>query len=137
MRLQLSIQTPDGIFKDEETEELILPTRTGQVGILINHIPLITALDIGPILFRQKTGWTSLALIGGVALVEDNQVTIIVNDAILPTLVDINEAEKNLKEATDYLTQVNGVKFRSKEKIKATFSFKRARARYQIVTWKK
>lgn len=133
MRLQVVILTPDRIFKNEEAEELVLPTSTGQIGVLMGHAPLITALDIGPILFRQKTGWVALALMGGFALVQENQVTILVNEVVTSSSVDIKEAETTLKESIDRLQQVGG----RKEKVEATFSFKRARARYQIVTWKK
>lgn len=47
MNLQVCIMTPDKIFWDEEVEEIILPTNTGQMGVLTKHAPLITALDIG------------------------------------------------------------------------------------------
>jgi F-type H+-transporting ATPase subunit epsilon len=133
MRLQVVILTPDRIFKNEEAEELVLPTSTGQIGVLIGHAPLITALDIGPILLRQRAGWVALALIGGFALVQENQVTILVNEVVISSSVDIKEAEQTLKESMERLQQVEG----RKEKVEATFSFKRARARYQIVTWKK
>lgn len=133
MRLQVSILTPDRIFRDKEVEELILPTSTGQVGILNGHAPLLTALDIGPIILRQKTDWTALALIGGFALVQNNQVTILVNEAVSASSVDKREAENDLNRATARLARVTS----EKEKVEATFSFKRSRTRYQIVQWKK
>merc|ERR1712118_545227 len=109
------ILTPDRIFKNEEAEELVLPTSTGQIGVLMGHAPLITALDIGPILFRQKTGWVALALMGGFALVQENQVTILVNEVVTSSSVDIKEAETTLKESIDRLQQVRG----RKEKVEA------------------
>jgi ATP synthase F1 epsilon subunit len=129
MRIQVCILTPDCIFRNEEVDELILPTSTGQIGVLPDHAPLITALDIGPILFRRQSTWNALALIGGFSLVQDNQVTILVNEAVSVSSVDENEAEKMLEEATNRLSQVSG----EKEKVEAAFAFKRARARYQIV----
>jgi F-type H+-transporting ATPase subunit epsilon len=133
MRLQVCILTPDCIFRDKEVEELILPTSTGQVGILNGHAPLLASLDIGPIILRQKANWRALALIGGFALVQDNQVTILVNEAVAASSVEKGEAENELERATARLVGVTS----EKEKVEATFSFKRARARYQIVQWKK
>jgi len=133
MRLQVSLLTPDRIFRNEEADELILPTSTGQMGVLNGHAPLITALDIGPMMLRQEANWTALALIGGFALVQENQVTILVNEAVAASSVERNEAETALEEATAQLNQVAG----EKAKVEATFAFKRARARYQIVQWKK
>jgi F-type H+-transporting ATPase subunit epsilon len=128
MGIQVCILTPDCIFRNEEVDELILPTSTGQIGVLPNHAPLISALDIGPILFRRQSTWDALALIGGFSLVQENQVTILVNEAVSASSVDETEAEKILEEATNRLNQVS----REKEKVEATFSFKRARVRYQV-----
>ena len=82
MSLQVQIMTPDRIFLKEEAEEIILPTNTGQIGILKNHAPIITALDIGVMLMRSKNEWIPLALMGGFALVKQNQVTVLVNEAL-------------------------------------------------------
>jgi F0F1-type ATP synthase epsilon subunit len=43
MNLQVCIMTPDEIF-NEQAVEIILPTNTGQMGVLTNHAPIITAL---------------------------------------------------------------------------------------------
>ena len=54
MTMKVCIMAPDRVFLDGEAEELILPTNTGQIGILQNHTPLITGLDIGVLLVREK-----------------------------------------------------------------------------------
>ena len=129
MTLQVSILTPDRIFWNEAAEELILPTSTGQMGVLSGHAPLITALDIGARMVRTSAGWNAVALRGGFALVQGNIVTILVNEAVAAANVNAQEAEKALEEATARLNQATG----EKEKVEATFGYKRARARYQIV----
>jgi len=133
MRLQMCILTPDRIFRSEEAEEIILPTSTGQIGVLNGHAPLITALDIGPIIFSKKSNWTAFALIGGFALVQENQVDILVNEAVAASSLEKATAEKSLADAIDLLSQAVG----EKAKVEASFAFKRARARYQVVQWKK
>jgi ATP synthase F1 epsilon subunit len=129
MSLQVCIMTPARVFWNEEAEELILPTNTGQMGVLSNHAPLITALDIGAMMVRTKQEWRAVALMGGFALVKNNQVTILVNEAEASSTIDPREAEKAFEEAKTRLEQAQG----EKEKVEATFTFKRARARYQIV----
>lgn len=129
MTLQVSILTPDRIFWNEEAEELILPTSTGQRGVLSGHAPLITALDIGARMVRTKAGWNSVALMGGFALVQGNRLTILVNEAVAASAVNADEAQRTLEEATSRLSQATG----EKEKVEATFAYKRARARFQIV----
>jgi ATP synthase F1 epsilon subunit len=133
MRIQVCILTPDCVFQKEEIDELILPTSTGQIGILRNHAALITAIDIGLIISRNQLNWKTLALMGGFALVQDNQVTILVNEAVTASSVKEEEVTKTLDEASNQLSQVT----EEKRKVEAIFAYKRARVRYQIVQWKK
>lgn len=129
MSLQVRIMTPDKIFLNEQAEEIILPTNTGQMGILTNHAPIITALDIGVMLIRSKNEWTPIALMGGFALVKQNQVTVLVNEAESAETIDPNEAEKAFLTAKEKLETAEG----QKQKVEANFSFKRERARYQVI----
>jgi len=129
MTLQVCIMTPDRIFWNDQAEEIILPTNTGQMGVLTNHAPLITALDIGVTLIRSKNEWIPVALMGGFALVKQNQVTILVNEAESSKTIQLEQAENAFQEAKLRLEQAQG----EKQRVEATFSFKRARARYQVV----
>jgi ATP synthase F1 epsilon subunit len=129
MTLQVCIMTPDRIFLNDQAEEIILPTNTGQMGVLSNHAPLITALDIGVTLIRSKTDWNPVALMGGFALVKDKQITILVNEADSATEIKSDEAESAFEAAKLKLEQAVD----EKQRVEATFQFKRARARYQVV----
>ena len=129
MALQVCVITPDQVFLSQEAEEVILPTNTGLMGVLTNHAPLITALEIGVMLIRVKKDWKPFALMGGFALVKQNQITVLVNEAESEASIDRTEAEQSftitkqkLEEATD-----------QKQKVEANFAFKRARARFQVV----
>ena|SRR6476646_3675148 len=129
MSLQVCIMTPDRIFWNDQAEEIILPTNTGQMGVLSNHAPLITALDIGVMLIRTKKNWISLALMGGFALVKQNQITVLVNEAESSETIEAEQAENAFNESKTQLDQADG----QKQKVEANFVFKRARARYQVV----
>nr|YP_010506656.1 CF1 epsilon subunit of ATP synthase [Tetraselmis suecica]ABB04096.1 ATP synthase CF1 epsilon chain [Tetraselmis suecica]UXF58519.1 CF1 epsilon subunit of ATP synthase [Tetraselmis suecica] len=129
MSLQICIMTPDQIFFNEPADEIILPTNTGQMGVLANHAPLISALDIGVMLIRTQNNWQSLALMGGFALIQQNQVTILVNEAESAKSISKDEAELAFNEAKLKFEKAEG----QKQKVEANFAFKRARARYQLV----
>ena len=129
MTLQVCIMTPDRIFWSDQADEIILPTNTGQMGVLTNHAPLITALDIGVTLIRSKMEWIPVALMGGFALVKQNQVTILVNEAESAKTIESEQAETAFQEAKTRLEAADG----EKQRVEATFQFKRARARYQVV----
>jgi ATP synthase F1 epsilon subunit len=117
MSLQVCIMAPDRIFWNEEATELILPTNTGQMGVLKNHTPLITGLDVGVMLVRTGTEWVSMALMGGFALVKENNVTILVNEAELGSAINAEEAEAQYLEAKATLEKAET----KKKKLKQTF----------------
>ena len=129
MSLQICIMTPVQTFFNEPADEIILPTNTGQMGVLTNHAPLITALDIGVTLIRSNADWIPVALMGGFALVKQNQVTILANEAQYSVNIDADEAQAAFETAKANLETAQGVK----EKVEANFAYKRAKARYQVV----
>nr|WEM32114.1 ATP synthase CF1 subunit epsilon [Ostreobium sp. TRHA14-720] len=129
MNLQIRVVTPDQVFLDKEVDEIILPTNTGLMGVLKNHAPLITAIEVGVMLFRIKKEWTSIALMGGFAFVKQNRITVLVNEAESEVTIDPTEAEKDFNLAKQQLEEAQG----QKQKVEANFSFKRARARYQVI----
>nr|AXH37901.1 ATP synthase CF1 epsilon subunit [Chlamydomonas sp. ICE-L] len=129
MSLQISILTPERPFWNGEAEEIILPTETGEMGVLKNHAPIVTGLDVGAMLIRTKQEWNSYAIMGGFALVKQNQVTILANEAQYSVNIDAEEAKTAFETAKDNLEKAEGVK----EKVEANFAYKRAKARYQVV----
>ena len=100
------------------------------MGVLTNHAPIITALDIGIMSIRTQKDWTSVALMGGFALVKQNQVTVLVNSAESKETINSAEAEQAFLDAKEQLEKA----LNQKEKVEANFSFKRARARYQLIS---
>ena len=127
--MQVCIMTPDRIFWNQQAEEIILPTNTGQMGVLKNHAPLMTALDIGVMLIRTKMEWTSVALLGGFALIKQNKVTVLGQSGRNPNTIDPEQAEKTYQEAQRQWVDATG----AKQKVEANFALKRARARLQLV----
>nr|YP_010760204.1 ATP synthase CF1 epsilon subunit [Cuscuta haughtii]WEY30198.1 ATP synthase CF1 epsilon subunit [Cuscuta haughtii] len=79
--LKLCVLTPNQIVWDSEVKQIILFTNSGQIGILPNHIPIATVLDIGILRLNFNGQWFSIALMGGVARIANNTITILVNDA--------------------------------------------------------
>jgi ATP synthase F1 epsilon subunit len=129
MSLQISILTPERPFWNGQADEIILPTETGEMGVLKNHAPLITGLDVGAINIRSKDEWNSYAIMGGFALIKQNQVTILANEAESSENIDPEEAKTSFETAKANLEKAEGVK----EKVEANFAYKRSKARFQTV----
>ncbi|MEC9029047.1 MAG: ATP synthase F1 subunit epsilon [Cyanobacteriota bacterium] len=130
MSLTLRVLAPDQSVFDGTAEEVILPSTTGLIGILPGHISLVTALDIGVMRVRTNGAWNSIALMGGFAEVEADDVTVLVNGAELGKSIDATTAEAELEQAKAKVNQMEGQE-PSTEKIKAQQNFNRARARVQ------
>jgi F-type H+-transporting ATPase subunit epsilon len=126
MSLHVNIIAPDRNVWDSNAEEVILPSSTGQLGILKGHAPLLTALDIGVMRVRIDKDWIPVVLMGGFAEVENDELTILVNGAE-GSKIDKDEAQKNLELMTVRFNEAQT----SKEKIEATQNLRKARARVQ------
>jgi F-type H+-transporting ATPase subunit epsilon len=127
MSLHVNIIAPDRNVWDSNAEEVILPSSTGQLGILKGHAPLLTALDIGVMRVRVDKEWIPVVLMGGFAEVENDELTILVNGAEEGSKIDKDEAQRNLELMTVRFNEAQT----SKEKIEATQNLRKARARVQ------
>nr|YP_009968310.1 ATP synthase CF1 epsilon subunit [Cyanidiococcus yangmingshanensis]QMX77411.1 ATP synthase CF1 epsilon subunit [Cyanidiococcus yangmingshanensis]UNJ16026.1 ATP synthase CF1 epsilon subunit [Cyanidioschyzonaceae sp. 3]WDB00483.1 ATP synthase CF1 epsilon subunit [Cyanidiococcus yangmingshanensis] len=103
--MKIKVITPDRYVWDREFDEVILPSSTGQLGILPNHAPLLTALDIGVMRARTAQGWVALVLFGGFAEVLNNQITILVNGAQEVHEIHLQQAQEEELKALQQLEQ--------------------------------
>ena len=129
MSLNVRVITPDKVVWDAMADELILPSSTGQIGVLTDHAPLLTALDIGVMRLKSDAGWTSIVLMEGFAEVEDNKVTILCNGAEEGSSIDPKMAQEELEKVTLSVDEATT----KKEKIEATIELRKAKARLQAV----
>lgn len=130
MTLSVRVITPDKIVWDDEAQEIILPSTTGQLGILSGHAPLLTALNIGVVRVRPGKEWKNIAVMGGFAEVENNEVKILVNSADLGESIDKEAAQKEWTQAQARLDEASKGDDRS-NLMKAQQAWRRARARFQ------
>nr|YP_010881350.1 ATP synthase CF1 epsilon subunit [Moerckia flotoviana]WIA67302.1 ATP synthase CF1 epsilon subunit [Moerckia flotoviana] len=129
MTLNLRVMAPNRIVWNSEVQEIILSTNSGQIGILPNHAPLLTALDIGIIKIRLGKQWSTMALMGGFAMIENNRTTILVNEAEKAIEIDPREAQEAFGKAETDLARAEG----KKRIIEANLSMKRAKARLEAI----
>jgi F-type H+-transporting ATPase subunit epsilon len=130
MSLTLRVLAPDQSVFDGSAEEVILPSTTGQVGILPGHVSMLAALETGVMRLRDGNGWSTIALMGGFAEVEADEVTVLVNAAELGSSINASTAEAEFEAAQQAAASFEG-KAPSADKLKATQTLDRARARFQ------
>jgi len=73
----LKIITHERIVFEGEVDELVIPAQTGQMGILKDHVPMTTVLDVGVTKAKQGDKYRYFATMGGVFQFKDNVATIL------------------------------------------------------------
>ena len=129
MTLNLCVLTPNRIVWDSEVKEIILSTSSGQIGVLPNHAPIATAVDIGILRIRLNEQWLTMALMGGFARIGNNKITILVNDAEKGSDIDPQEAQRTLEIAEANLSRAEG----KRQTIEANLALRRARTRVEAI----
>ena len=130
MSLTLRVLAPDQSVFDDTADEIILPSTTGLLGVLPGHISMVTAIDFGVLRVFKNGNWDSIALTGGFAEVESNEVTVLVNKAEMGKNIDSVKAEAELEQAKTQLSQAED-KQNNLEKIKALETLNKAKAWFQ------
>ncbi|MEI7674111.1 MAG: ATP synthase F1 subunit epsilon [bacterium] len=100
--IHLKLVTLTGVKFDDDVHEVLLPTLDGRIGVLTNHMPLVSAAATGIISIRRNAKDTDavmehFATNGGVIEVANNTIRVIVDEA--DNSNEINEAE--VKSALD------------------------------------
>jgi len=125
MVLNIRVLTPDRIICSTTADEVILPGVTGQIGVLDGHASLITALDTGLLRIKLDQKWTPIILCGGLAEIDRNQVTVLVNDVEEIVSLNLNDVNEKLKVAKLAVTNAETSKIR----LDAIVELKKAAAR--------
>ena len=101
-QLNLEVVTPYRTVLIEDVESVTLPGIEGELGILAEHIPLLTTLDTGIMSYKNSSGKThAIAVHWGYAQVEGNSVRVLAELAETADEIDLpraQEAEKKVKE---------------------------------------
>jgi F-type H+-transporting ATPase subunit epsilon len=131
MVMNIRVLTPDRIICSTTADEVVLPGVTGQIGVLDGHASLITALDTGLLRIKLDQKWTPIILCGGLAEVDRNQVTVLVNDVEEIISLDLNEVNEKLKVAKLDVENAET----SKVRLEAILELKKAAARLEALTY--
>jgi F-type H+-transporting ATPase subunit epsilon len=127
MGLNIRVIAPDGLVWQQPALEIILPSTTGQIGILDGHAPLITALEIGILRIKVEQKWKPLLILGGFATIKNDVVTVLVSGIEEVIKGNYDEAQSLLNNATEGLSLAKTIK----EKLEASQKLKRAAARLE------
>ena len=101
--IKLEIVTPEKKVFDETVDSVTVPTATGEVGILPNHAPLISALKSGILSFSNRGASEKMVVSGGFVEVSSNKVSVLTDVAERADEINVEAARAELSDAQSRL----------------------------------
>ena len=105
--MQLKIITHERIIFEGEADEIVIQAQTGQIGVLKDHIPFTTVLDVGVTKVKQGDKIRYFATMGGVFQFKDNVATILTDVCEDGCNIDVTRANDAKSRAEARLADVD------------------------------
>ena len=109
--IELQIVTPDRAIVKEQVDEVEIPGVDGYFGVLPGHTPMLAALSVGELWYRQGQEKTYLAIAEGFAEVLPDRVTILAQLAERAEEIDRERAEAARSRAARRLDDKSDVDY--------------------------
>lgn len=109
MPLTLEIVTPEAKVYSDTIDSVVIPTTTGEIGVLPGHIPLLTQVEHGELRVSKGAATQLLAVSGGFAQIEGDRVRVLAEYAITEEKIDEHAVEAALKRAEDELKEAKNM----------------------------
>lgn len=97
--MQLDIITPIKSVLSQEVDQITLPTESGEITILPNHIPLLTKVKPGELTIKKNNKSSFFAITGGFLEMKDNKITILADYAIRAEDIEVAKAKEAQERA--------------------------------------
>jgi F-type H+-transporting ATPase subunit epsilon len=103
--LKLEIVTPERKIVDTEADSVTVPTASGEVGLLPNHAPLISALKPGILTYSRGSATERMLVTGGFVEVNRDRVSILADAAETADEIDAEAARSLRKQVEQQLEE--------------------------------
>lgn len=113
--IQFQIATPERVVLDEQVTLVVVPTKSGEITVLPDHIPLVSGLKSGVVSAKKEDGSdVVMAVSGGFLEVSKGGVVILADTAERADELDeerVGEARRAAEEAKDEVKHVDRERF--------------------------
>jgi len=100
MPVDLEIVSPEKLLLSRPVDMVVIPAAEGEMGVLVNHAPMIVLLRGGMVrLYQGETVTDRLFVSGGFAEVTPERVTVLADEVFQLTELSRAEAERRLAAA--------------------------------------
>jgi F-type H+-transporting ATPase subunit epsilon len=130
-QLQLEVVTPERRVLSEQVNSVTVPGRSGEMGILPGHAPLISELQTGVLSYNEDGTVFQLHVSGGFVEVTDDRVSVLAEIAERPEEIDAARARQARERTEKQLSSWSGTE---EDFEKARAKLERSVVRLQLAT---
>lgn len=105
--LRLTFASPaKSYYKDVKVKQVDVPTYSGSIGILADHVPILSVIKPGVVTVVEDNGSTNRIFVaaGTVTMNEDSTLLVLASEAVAVEDLNLAEAQKNLNAANSSST---------------------------------
>jgi F-type H+-transporting ATPase subunit epsilon len=99
--------TPEEVIYDGEANLVIARIADGDLGVLVDHSPLVSTVEVGEVRIREGDDQLVYATSDGFFKVSENLVQVLVEEAVVVEDIDAHAAENRVEEAEQELSEVS------------------------------
>jgi F-type H+-transporting ATPase subunit epsilon len=99
------IITPEETIFDDEVDLVIVRIADGEIGVLVDHAPVVSTVEIGDVRIHQDDERHVFATSDGFFKVSENLVQILVEEAVPAGEIDVDEAENRVEEESREISE--------------------------------
>lgn len=130
MPLQCEIVTQERTVFSAEVDTVNLPTPEGRMGVLPNHMVMLTTLGFGEVMVRRGGEEEYFAIGGGFAEILPDRVTLLADSAEQVDEIDVERAQRARERAEQAMRE--GIPEDSERYAQIEASLRRAQVRIEI-----
>ena len=99
--------TPEEVIYDGEANLIIARIADGDLGVLVDHSPLVSTVEVGEVRIKEGDDQLVYATSDGFFKVSENLVQVLVEEAVSVKDIDVDAAEDRVEKAERELSEVS------------------------------
>ena len=100
-KINFDLVSPERLLLSQPVDMVTIPGTEGYMGVMAGHMPLVSALRAGMIDMMNDGVDTRFFIRGGFAEVSSTQITVLAEEAIPMTELDLAVLDQRIKDAQD------------------------------------
>ena len=98
---------PEQVLYDGEADLVVARIADGDIGVMVDHAPVVSTVEVGAVRIMEDDDRYVFATSDGFFKVSENLVQILVEEAVPPDEIDVDEAENRVEEAENELSELS------------------------------